>query len=395
MTAKSRIILEKGREESVLRYHPWIFSGAIDSVEGKVVEGDDVEVVDFKRNYLASGHASSGSIAVKVYWFGPQKPPADLWFYKINKAWELRRNLGFVSDPQSNCYRLVFSEADGLPGLVIDYYNGVAVIQAHSMGMHLAKQAVCDALIKLYGKELLAVYDKSKEALAKSGTYSDGDSFLYGSVTELIVKENGHSFYIDFIEGQKTGFFLDQRENRSLLARYSGGKKVLNAFCYTGGFSIYALAAGASHVTSLDSSRKAIEALEKNLTLNTGYNGSHESVVNDAKLWLPAMDSDFDIIVLDPPAFAKRQADRHKALQGYRFINATALSKIKPGGLLFTFSCSQAISKEQFTSVVMSSALLAKRNARIIHHLGHSADHPVNIYHSEGEYLKGLVLVVD
>lgn len=387
--------MEKGRDKSVKRFHPWIFSGAIDSVEGEIVDGDPVEVYDFKGNYLASGFASAGSIAVKVFWFGPSKPMEDIWYLKLSQAYNRRGNLGLLNNTDCNAYRLVFSEADGLPGLVIDYYNGVAVIQAHSMGMYMIKQDICDALVRLYGKDLVAVYDKSKDALAKSGTHSEDDSFLIGNSKELIIKENGHNFQVDFIEGQKTGFFLDQRDNRALLATYSKGKKVLNTFCYTGGFSIYALAAGASHVTSLDASKKAIEAVDRNLLLNEGYSGIHESVVADAKVWLPSMDTDFDIIVLDPPAFAKHRADLHKGLQGYKFINTTALAKIKRGGLLFTFSCSQAIDRDQFTSMILSSALDAKRDARIIHHLGHSADHPISIFHPEGEYLKGLVLQVD
>lgn len=395
LSSLPKIILTKGREESVKRFHPWIFSGAIDRVEGKIIEGDQVDILDYKGNYVATGFAAQGSIAVKVFWFGPQQPPKDIWYKKICQAYTLRQSLGFTENPNSNTYRLIFSEADGLPGLVIDYYNGVAVLQAHSLGMHLVRQEICDALVKLYSKNLIAVYDKSREAMSKSGAESEGDGFLYGSIDELIVSENGHRFYIDFKEGQKTGFFLDQRDNRALLATYSANKKVLNVFCYTGGFSIYALAAGARHVTSLDASKKAIDALEKNLTLNTAYKGTHTSVVADAKVWLPGMEDDYDIIVLDPPAFAKRQSDRHKALQGYKFINQTAISRIKPGGLLFTFSCSQAISPDQFTSMVMASALEAKRNVRIIHHMGHSADHPVSIYHPEGEYLKGLVVVVD
>lgn len=395
MTNTARIYLKKGRDESLRRFHPWIFSGAIDRVEGNIVDGDRVDVFDNGKNYLATGFASTGSIAVKVFWFGPSKPAEDIWYNKLLQAYNLRNNLGLTIDHDSNAYRLVFSEADGLPGLVIDYYNGVAVIQAHSMGMYLVKQEICDALVRLYGNKLVAVYDKSKEALSKSGIHEGDDSFLYGSSTELIIKENGHNFQIDFIEGQKTGFFLDQRDNRALLGHYSKGKKVLNTFSYTGGFSIYALAAGATHVTSLDASKKAIDAVNKNLLLNQGYKGSHESVVADAKAWLPTIQSDFDIIVLDPPAFAKKRADLHKGIQGYKFINTTALSRIKSGGLLFTFSCSQAINRDQFTSMVMSSALEAKRNARIIHHLGHSVDHPVSVFHQEGEYLKGLVLQVD
>ncbi len=395
MTNTSRIYLKKGRDESLRRYHPWIFSGAIDRVEGNIVDGDRVDVFDYGKNYLATGFASTGSIAVKVFWFGPSKPAEDIWYYKLLQAYKHRNNLLLTSDHDSNAYRLVFSEADGLPGLVIDYYNGVAVIQAHSMGMYLVKQEICDALVRVYGNKLVAVYDKSKEALSKSGIHEGDDSFLYGSSTELIIKENGHNFQIDFIEGQKTGFFLDQRDNRALLGHYSKGMKVLNTFCYTGGFSIYALAAGATHVTSLDASKRAIDAVQKNLLLNKGYKGTHESIVADAKTWLPSMETDYDIIVLDPPAFAKRRADLHRGVQGYKFINTTAFSRIKSGGLLFTFSCSQAISREQFTSMVMSSALEARRNARIIHHLGHSADHPVSIFHPEGEYLKGLVMQVD
>lgn len=394
MHISGKVILKKDRQESVKRFHPWIFSGAIDKVEGALLDGDIVDIVDYQNNYLATGHAATGSIAVKVFWFGPARPPANLWFNKLKDAYSLRELLGFINKEGSNAYRLVFSEGDGVPGLVVDYYNGVAVLQAHSLGMYLIRQELADALAMLYGKDLKAVYDKSFEAMAKSGAHSDGDSFLFGSAEEVEVMENNHHFNIDFRLGQKTGFFLDQRDNRALLAGYAKNKKVLNAFCYTGGFTAYALAAGATHVTSLDSSRKAIDALEKNLLLNPGFTGTHQSVVADAKAWLPDMEDDYDIVVLDPPAFAKRQTDRHKALQGYKFINATALAKIKAGGLLFTFSCSQAISREQFTSVIMTAALEAQRDVRILHHMGHSADHPINVFHPEGEYLKGLVLLV-
>lgn len=393
--SQGKIFLKKGREDSIKRFHPWVFSGAIEKAEGRLIEGDAVDVVNYKGDYLATGHLSQGSIAVKIFWFGPAIPSPDIWKEKIQKAFNLRHRLGFTNNDNSNAYRLVFSEADGLPGLVIDYYNGVAVVQTHSLGMYLQRNQITDAIRAVYGSNLKAVYDKSTEALSKSGVTSEGDSFLYGNVNDLIVSENGHNFHIDFIKGQKTGFFLDQRDNRSLVGQYSKDKKVLNVFCYTGGFSIYALANGASHVTSIDASKKAIDALEVNLRLNQGYKGTHESVVADAKEWLPQMDNDFDIIILDPPAFAKRQADRHKGLQGYKFINSVALKKIKPGGLLFTFSCSQAISPEQFTSMIMSSALEAGRDVKVVQHMGHSADHPVSIYHPEGEYLKGLVLAVD
>ncbi len=394
MQTTAVIYLSKGREDSVKRFHPWVFSGAIEKVNGKIVDGDLVELLDFKGNYLATGLAGMGSIAVKIIWFGPDRLPDDFLLIKLKKALELRQRLGFDANTESNAYRLCFSEADGLPGLIVDYYNGVAVVQTHSTGMFLLRHQISEALKKLYGTKLLAVYDKSKETLAKSGYSSAGDSFLYGSVGEAVIKENGNRFLIDFKEGQKTGFFLDQRDNRRLVGKYSQGMRVLNVFSYTGGFSIYALNSGAVHVTSLDASQRAINTLEQNLELNKGFGGTHQSVVADAKIWLPQMDEDFDIVVLDPPAFAKRQADKHKALQGYKFINATAIRKIKSGGLLFTFSCSQAISNEQFTSMVMASAIEAGRDVKIIHHMGHSADHPVSIFHPEGEYLKGLVLVV-
>ncbi|MHC1778146.1 MAG: class I SAM-dependent rRNA methyltransferase [Lentimicrobium sp.] len=395
MQVSARIILSKGRDEAVRRFHPWIFSGAIHKVEGKPEDGDTVEVLDITGRYLATGHACTGSIAVKLFHFGPEKPGDNFLTEKLGKALRLRQDIGFTANPISNAYRLVFSEGDGMPGLVIDFYNGVAVIQAHSTGMYLLRNELAEALQTVYGKDLLAVYDKSTEALGKSGAHSEGDGFLFGSSDTIEILENNNRFSIDFVHGQKTGFFLDQRDNRAMLGHYAKGKKVLNAFCYTGGFSVYALKAGATHVSSLDSSRKAMDTLETNLLLNGCDVAKHESIVADAKSYLGAMPGDFDIIVLDPPAFAKRHADRHKALQGYRFINAAAMKKIKPGGLLFTFSCSQAIDPEMFSSMAMSAALEAGRNVRILHHMGHSADHPVSIFHPEGAYLKGLVLRVE
>lgn len=395
MKVTARIILKKGRDEAVRRFHPWVFSGAIHKAEGKPEDGDIVDVMDFQGNYLATGHACTGSIAVKIFHFGPEKPGRDLWTTKIEAALKLRQGIGYTNNPQSNAYRLVFSEGDGLPGLVIDHYNGIAVMQCHSTGMYLLRDELADALKQVYGEALRAVYDKSAEALGKSGAHSVGDGFILGNSDAAEILENGHRFSIDFVDGQKTGFFLDQRDNRQLLGQYAMGKKVLNAFSYTGGFSVYALAKGATHVTSLDSSRKAVEKLETNLALNGFQKSNHESVVDDAKAYLTAMPDDFEIIVLDPPAFAKRHADRHKALQGYRFINAAGMKKIKQGGLLFTFSCSQAMNREMFISMAMSAALESGRNVRILHHMGHSADHPVSIFHPEGEYLKGLVLKVD
>jgi len=395
MQATAKIVLGRGRDEAIKRYHPWVFSGAILKVEGRPEDGDIVDVVDYQGIYLATGHACTGTIAVKLFHFGPQRPRDDFWKFKIAEAFSLRQYLGFTLQGNSNAYRLVFSEGDGLPGLIVDYYNGVAVIQAHSTGMYLARHHIADALQLVLGANLNAVYDKSSEALGKSGIQSEGDGFLVGHSEAAEILENGRRFAIDFKEGQKTGFFLDQRDNRALLAQYASGRKVLNAFCYTGGFSVYALTAGAQHVTSIDSSKKAIELLNSNLKLNGLDGAPHQSVVDDAKAYLAGMPDDFEIIVLDPPAFAKRHADRHKALQGYRYINATAMRKIKPGGLLFTFSCSQAINRDMFTSMALSAALEAGKDARILHHMGHSSDHPVSIFHPEGEYLKGLVLRIN
>lgn len=395
MNISARIFLGKGREEAVRRFHPWVFSGAIGKIEGKVVDGDVVEILDHQGRYLGTGHASTGSIAVKMFHFGPERPADDIWNLRISEAFRIRESLGFTNDPRSNAYRLVFGEGDGLPGLVIDIYHDIAVIQAHSTGMYLLREKIAEALIGLYGSNLKAVYDKSAESLGKSGGASEGDGFLFGSASGIEIQENGHRFEIDFVHGQKTGFFLDQRDNRALLARYVKGSSVLNAFCYTGGFSVYALAAGASHVTSLDSSGKAIEVLEKNLEINHLKGLSHESVIADAKVYLTNLRNDFDTIVLDPPAFAKRHADRHRGLQGYRFINTAAIRGIRKGGLLFTFSCSQAIDEEMFTSMILSAALDARRNVRILHHMGHSADHPVSVFHPEGSYLKGLMLTVE
>ncbi|KAF0199355.1 MAG: 23S rRNA (cytosine1962-C5)-methyltransferase [Bacteroidetes bacterium] len=395
MNISATIFLSKGRDEAVRRFHPWVFSGAINRIVGKPEDGDIVEVFDDSGNYLATGHACAGSIAVKIFHFGPDKPGIDFWERKLSDAYKLRKALGFTSNRRSNAYRLIFSEGDGLPGLVTDIYNDVAVIQAHSTGMYLLRTDLAEALKKVYGKGLTAIYDKSSEALSKSGGKSGGDGFLFGTAVNTEIIENGRRFIIDFIQGQKTGFFLDQRDNRALLAKYAKGRKVLNAFCYTGGFSVYALAEGATHVTSLDSSAKAMEALGRNLTLNNISMANHESIVADAKVYLSTLSDDFDLIVLDPPAFAKRHSDRHKGLQGYKFINTAAIRNIRSGGLLFTFSCSQAIDNDMFVSMIMSSAIEARRNVRILHHMGHSADHPVSIFHPEGAYLKGLVLMVD
>ncbi|HEY9114162.1 MAG TPA: class I SAM-dependent rRNA methyltransferase, partial [Bacteroidales bacterium] len=293
MEIKGKFTLKKNREDAVLRFHPWIFSGAIASVEGKPVDGDIVEIYSSKGEYLATGHALPGSISIKIFSFGPEKPKKTIWFDKISDAYNRRKSLGLVDDPQNNSYRLIFSEGDGLPGLIIDLYNGVAVIQAHSIGMYLLRNEMTEALKKIYGKKLLAVYDKSAEALGKSGSESTGDAFLFGNVESIEILENGNRFQVDFTTGQKTGFYLDQRNNRALLAHYAKGRNVLNTFCYTGGFSVYALNAGAKKVTSVDSSKRAIELLEKNIEINKFSSDNHSSVVADAKQFLADMHDNY------------------------------------------------------------------------------------------------------
>lgn len=394
MEVKGKVFLNKGREEALLRFHPWVFSGAVKVVEGKPVDGDIVEIYSESGLYLGSGHTSTGSIMIKVFHFGPKKPEDHFVVNKIKAAYSVRENLIFTNQTKSNAYRLVFSEGDGLPGLIIDYYNGVAVVQAHSTGMYLWREQIVAALKELYGKKLKAIYDKSQKTLSQSGFETSGDGFWMGNAERVGIMEHGHHFMVDFRDGQKTGFFLDQRDNRKLLSQYASGRKVLNLFSYTGGYSIYALKAGASEVVSVDASGKAMQLLDENLLLNNLNPSLHKGIVADAKDYLKDMDTDFDLIVLDPPAFAKHQADRRRALQGYRYINSMAIKKAAPGGLIFTFSCSQAISNELFASMLLSSAIDAGRQVRLLHHLGHSADHPVSVFHPEGEYLKGAVLQV-
>lgn len=396
MNSLVQISLKSGKEHSILRQHPWIFSGAIQKMDGLPKSGDIVNVLDHKGNQLGTGHYSEGSIAVRVFAFGKNyNNSSDFWIQKIQNAYDVRKNLGFVDSANTSIYRLVHAEGDGLPGLIIDIYGKTAVIQSHSAGMHRLRNEIKDALLHVYGGKLEAIYDKSAEKLSKNSSETSSDSYLHGSKLDAIALEHGCKFHIDWEEGQKTGFFIDQRENRKLLGELSQGKKVLNTFCYTGGFSVYALRGGAELVHSLDSSQKALDLTESNIILNGFENANHKVIKADAVDYMKNLEVDYDIIVLDPPAFAKHLSARHKAVQGYKRINEAAISQIKPGGIIFTFSCSQAVDKQLFTNTVIASAISAGRKVRILHQLHQPADHPINVFHPEGEYLKGLVLMVE
>lgn len=392
MSTRPKIILKKGKEDAIKRRHPWIFSGAIEGVSGKPQEGDIVEVLDWQRNILAYGHAQSGSIAVKLFSFGLSPDTPGFWVRKITHALEARKMAG-LPDAGTNAFRLVFAEGDQLPGLILDYFDGCVVFQAQSVGMYLALEAITDALHQVFGSSLKSVYSKSADALSRMAGFEVQDGFVRGSEKPESFLENGVRYFLD-LEGQKTGFFCDQRDNRRYMASFAAGKQVLDVFCYTGGFTLNALKAGASRVVSVDSSKNALAQLEKNIALNGFQQPSHQSVCEDAKRYLETMESGFDLVVLDPPAFAKNLGNKHKAMTGYRFINAAALKKINPDGLLFTYSCSQAVDRQAFRSAVMAAGVEAGREIQILHESGHAPDHPVSLFHPEGEYLKGLVLRV-
>ena len=387
----TRITLNNGKEHSLKRFHPWVFSGAIKKLSGEVEEGDVVEVFSAQNEFLGMGHVQKGSIAVRIFSFEKINPDADFWRRKIQKAYDYRQSIGLADNPNTNVFRLVYGEGDGLPGLIIDYYNGTCVMQAHSIGMFIDKEKIVAALKDVLGEKLKAVYDKSSETLPKH--IEAKNSYLFGKSDVQEVIENGNKFLIDWEGGQKTGFFIDQRDNRQLLASYSKDKTVLNTFCYTGGFSVYSAKAGAKEVHSVDSSKKAIELTDKNITLNDITN--HKSFAVDTFDFLKDKENIYDIIILDPPAFAKSRDVKHNAVMGYKRLNAEAIKQIKPGGLLFTFSCSQVVDKYLFNSTIMSAAIVAGRNVKILHQLSQPADHPINIFHPEGEYLKGLVLYVE
>ncbi|MGV3556748.1 class I SAM-dependent rRNA methyltransferase [Larkinella arboricola] len=391
-----KIYLRSGREDAIRRFHPWVFSGAVARTEGEPQDGDVVEVLDKKGTYLATGHYHNGSILVRIFSFQPVIPDVAYWTQKLANIRTVRAAL---LPPATNCYRLVHGEGDGCTGLIIDMYNGVAVLQAHSIGMHRERNLITEALKNVFGNELRAVYDKSAETLPDEYAASVQNAYRYGLVdVPHEVEENGHQFLVDWISGQKTGFFLDQRDNRNLLARYSAGKKVLNAFCYSGGFSVYALQAGARLVHSVDASQKAIDLTNRNVALNFGEAQAadrHEAFADDVMKYLQAHDDEYEVMVLDPPAFAKSLSARHRAVQGYKRLNAEGLRRVAKGGILFTFSCSQVIDRELFYNTVVAAAIEAGRQVRVLHHLSQPADHPVNLFHPEGGYLKGLVLWVE
>jgi 23S rRNA (cytosine1962-C5)-methyltransferase len=395
MIIAGKVILKKGKEHSIQRFHPWIFSGAIHKTEGSLDDGCWVQVVDFKDVTLGFGHYQNGSISIRMLSFGKTTPTDRLWYDKILAAYQLR-NSSSLPSKITKAFRLIHGEGDGLPGLIIDYYDGAAVLQAHSVGMHLERNDIAQALRKVLGEALQVVYYKSQSTLPGKMRDAQQDEYLLGmGVIPHVITENGNKFFVDWEEGQKTGFFLDQRENRKLLGDFSNGKKVLNTFCYTGGFSVYALNAGARLVHSVDASAKAIALTEKNIELN-GFNAQiHRCFAEDTFDFIKEKEGEYDVIILDPPAFAKHRDARHQAVRGYQRLNAEAMRVIKPGGIIFTFSCSQVVDRQLFYDTVVSSAIQAGRNIKVLHLLTQPADHPVSIFHPEGEYLKGLVLYVE
>ncbi len=415
-----KVILRRGRDESVRRFHPWVFSGSIAQIQGTPAEGDLVAVHAADGTFLACGHYQIGSIAVRILSFDSDVLAPDFWETMIRRAFAVRVAAGLATvpgaaDPKeenasgsesgaTNCYRLVHGEGDNLPGLIIDWYDGICVMQAHSVGMFRARKQICSALQAVYGDSLKAVYDKSSGTAPFKAGLELIDGYMYRkdgfSDDEQVVLENGHKFIVNWTEGQKTGFFLDQRENRSLVERYAAGRKVLNLFCYTGGFSVYALSGGAVHVDSVDSSARAMELVEKNVALNGFSTGSetaqHCGLCSDAIDYVKNIPAGkYDMIIVDPPAFAKHRGARDNALRAYQRLNAAAISKVATGGLVFTYSCSQVVDKEAFALAVFSAAAQTGRSVRILDRLNQPADHAVNIYHPEGEYLKGLLLYVE
>lgn len=396
----AKIILKKGREESLRRFHPWVFSGAIAQMVGEPAEGDVVGVYSSDGKFLAAGHYQIGSIAVRVLSFDSEVINEDYWRSMLSRALAVRVATGLADSENTNCYRLVHGEGDNLPGLIIDFYDGVCVLQAHSVGMFRAKRQIADALLEIYGDKLKAVYDKSSGTAPFKAGLELVDGYLYKKEgfndDEQVVVENGHKFIVNWTEGQKTGFFLDQRENRALVEKYARGRNVLNLFCYTGGFSIYALGAGAVHVDSVDSSAKAMALVAKNVELGGFDKSRHTGLCVDALDYLRDVPEDkYDLMIVDPPAFAKHRGALNNALRAYQRLNAAAISKVAPGGFVFTFSCSQVVDKEAFALAVFSAAAQTGRKVRILDRLNQPADHAVNIYHPEGEYLKGLLLYVE
>lgn len=389
------IYLKHRKEESLKRFHPWVFSGAIHHMDEGIAEGDTVRVITADGNCIAVGHYQLGTITVRVLSFDDIAIDHSFWQQRMQSALAMRESIGVANNPDNNTYRLIHGEGDNLPGLIIDCYGTTAVMQAHSVGMHVCREQICKALVEVMGDRIKNVYYKSETTLSFKAELGQENGFIYGHTDNNTAVENSLSFHVDWLKGQKTGFFVDQRENRSLLEHYAKGKSVLNMFCYTGGFSVYAMRGGANIVHSVDSSAKAIELTNHNVAMNFPNDNRHEAFCEDAFKYLDDNDKKYDLIVLDPPAFAKHRMALHNALKGYIRLNIKGLQRIKPGGILFTFSCSQAVSKENFRNAVFTAAAQAGRNVRILHQLHQPADHPVNIYHPEGEYLKGLVLYVE
>ncbi|MFY9153811.1 MAG: class I SAM-dependent rRNA methyltransferase [Prolixibacteraceae bacterium] len=391
----SRVILLSGKEQSLQRFHPWVFSGAIKEIIGRVEEGDVVEVYSNKNEFLAIGHVQIGSIAVRIFSFEKVEPDFNFWKGKLESAFEVRKKLGLADNPDTNVYRLVHGEGDGLPGLIVDFYNGTAVMQAHSAGMYLIREILAKAIKEVMGDRLVAVYDKSEKTVPFKAGLEAKDQYLLGQSEVFEVQEHGNRFNVDWVEGQKTGFFVDQRENRRLVQEYSKERSVLNMFCYSGGFSFYAMRGGAQLVHSVDSSAKAIDLTNENVKLNFPGDTRHEAFVADCFDYMDQNKDKYDLIILDPPAFAKHRGALPQALKGYKRLNLKAFQQIAPGGILFTFSCSQVVTKDKFREAVFSAAAISGRKVRILNQLVQPADHPVDMYHPEGEYLKGLVLYVE
>lgn len=389
------IYLKRGKEESLKRFHPWVFSGAIHHADDGIEEGDIVRVLTTNGEFIAVGHFQVGSIAVRVLSFTDEVIDDRFWQRRLETAFDVRKAIGVAQNAHNNTYRLVHGEGDNLPGLIIDCYGQTAVMQAHSVGMHVCREDVCKALIHVMGDTIHHVFYKSETTLPFKAGLGQENYFIYGGSTDNIAIENGLKFHVDWLKGQKTGFFVDQRENRALLEHYSQGRSVLNMFCYTGGFSVYAMRGGAKLVHSVDSSAKAIDLTEMNVYMNFPGDERHRAFCDDAFKYLDANDDKYDLIILDPPAFAKHRAALHNALKGYTRLNVKGFERIKNGGILFTFSCSQVVTKEHFRNAVFTAAAQAGRKVRILHQLHQPADHPINIYHPEGEYLKGLVLYVE
>ena len=397
-----QVYLKRGKEESLLRFHPWIFSGAINKIEEGLEEGDIVRVMTHDKKFIAVGHFQIGSIAIRVLSFHDVKIDDMFWESRLKAALQVRQAIGVIREEStgtglfpSTTYRLVHGEGDNLPGLIIDIYGKTAVMQAHSVGMHVCREVIAKALVKVMGDKLDSIYYKSETTLPYKADLGQENGFIYGDTDNNIAIENGLKFHIDWLKGQKTGFFIDQRENRSLLEYYAKGRSVLNMFCYTGGFSVYAMRGGAEVVHSVDSSAKAIELTNKNIELNFPNDSRHEAICEDAFKYLDDNDGKYDLIILDPPAFAKHRNALKNGLRGYTRLNVKGFEKIKPGGILFTFSCSQVVTKDNFRQAVFTAAAQAGRKVRILHQIHQPADHPINIYHPEGEYLKGLVLYVE